>query len=175
MLGALLAVFDRAFCPDTFKRSDASVWRRACRWLPVARSESMWSGEQSLLLRASLRIRSAGRRRAGSLQRVCVGGRGLEPGEGVSYGGSVGIEITRPGYHLGRIPASKGKTYPVEGLTPEEVRALLAQCSGTASYGPSDSTWRCSVRRSQALTAAVRNLMHPPLHQAPAHWFCSSR
>jgi hypothetical protein len=53
----------------------------------------------------------------------------------VLYGGSVGIEITRPEYHLGRIPASKGKTYSVEILTPDEVRALLAQCSQTSSYG----------------------------------------
>ena len=43
--------------------------------------------------------------------------------------------ITKPGYRKGRSPANKGKTYPAEVLTPEEVRALLAQCSATSSYG----------------------------------------
>ena len=31
--------------------------------------------------------------------------------------------------------ACRGKTYPVEILTPEEVRAMAAQCSTTTSYG----------------------------------------
>ena len=44
----------------------------------------------------------------------------------------MGIGITRPGYDLRRIPASKGLTYPVEILTPDEIRALRAQCSETA-------------------------------------------
>jgi len=43
--------------------------------------------------------------------------------------------VTDPGYHSGRIPATKGKTYPAEILTPDEIRALAKQCSTTASYG----------------------------------------
>jgi hypothetical protein len=57
----------------------------------------------------------------------------MEPGEAASYRGSVGIEITRPGYHLGRTPAGKGTIYPVEILTADEVRALPALCSMTSA------------------------------------------
>ena len=79
------------------------------------------------------------------------------------YGGSVGIEITRPGYHLGRIPASKGKTYPVEILTPDEVRALLAQCSQTSSYGIRHRAlivmlYRTGLRCGEALALHVKDI-----------------
>ena len=53
----------------------------------------------------------------------------------MSYARSVGFDGTQRGDHRGRIPTSKGKTYPVEILAPDEVRALLAQCSPTSSYG----------------------------------------
>ena len=46
-----------------------------------------------------------------------------------------GIADHEPGYRKGQSPPSKGKTYPAEVLTPEELRALLAQCSSTSSYG----------------------------------------
>jgi site-specific recombinase XerD len=39
---------------------------------------------------------------------------------------------SQPGYHRGRPPANKAKTYPAEILTPEEVRALLHACPATA-------------------------------------------
>lgn len=45
------------------------------------------------------------------------------------------VDVTRPGMMRGRIPANKGKRYPSEVLTPDEVRALLAQCSQTSSTG----------------------------------------
>ena len=43
--------------------------------------------------------------------------------------------ITKPGYRKGQSPASKSNTYPAEVLTPDEVRALLAECSPISSYG----------------------------------------
>ena len=87
----------------------------------------------------------------------------MESGAAVSYGGSVGIEITRPGYHLGRTPASKGKTYPVEILTPDEVRALLAQCSPTSSYGIRHRAlivmlYRTGVRCGEALALHPKDI-----------------
>ncbi|MEA2023089.1 MAG: hypothetical protein U9N79_02230 [Actinomycetota bacterium] len=45
------------------------------------------------------------------------------------------IDVTGPGHHRGRTPANKGRTYPAEVLTPDEVRRLLAQCSATSSTG----------------------------------------
>ena len=33
--------------------------------------------------------------------------------------------VTHPGYHTGRIPANKGRRYPIEILTPREVAAVL--------------------------------------------------
>jgi site-specific recombinase XerD len=42
---------------------------------------------------------------------------------------------TAPGYHAGRAPANKGKTYPAEILTPDEVRALIRGCSNRAPTG----------------------------------------
>ena len=45
------------------------------------------------------------------------------------------VRVTEPGYHRGRVPPNKGKTYPVEILTPDEVRALAAQCSTTSNFG----------------------------------------
>ena len=40
-----------------------------------------------------------------------------------------------PGYFDGREPANKGKTYPAEILTPEEIKALFAQISSTGWIG----------------------------------------
>ena len=53
----------------------------------------------------------------------------------VAYVVAMASSITEPGYRKGQSPASKGKTYPAEVLTPDEVRALLAECSATSSYG----------------------------------------
>ena len=39
------------------------------------------------------------------------------------------------GYHEGREPANKGRTYPPEVLTGEEVRALIEACSSRAPTG----------------------------------------
>ena len=59
----------------------------------------------------------------------------MEPGPAVTYVVPVGIDVTQPGYHRGRVPANKGRTYPAEVLTPDEVLALLDQCSQTSSLG----------------------------------------
>ena len=40
---------------------------------------------------------------------------------------------TQPGFMSGRVPANKGKRYPPEVLTRDEVEALIAQCGNTAT------------------------------------------
>jgi len=42
---------------------------------------------------------------------------------------------TDKGYHSGREPANKGRTYPPEVLTPDEVRRLVEACSNRAPTG----------------------------------------
>jgi site-specific recombinase XerD len=42
---------------------------------------------------------------------------------------------TEPGFHSGREPANKGKTYPPEVLTADEVRSLIEACSNRAPTG----------------------------------------
>ena len=64
--------------------------------------------------------------------------------------------VTDPGYHRGREPANKGKRYPPEVLTPDEVRALLAACSPTSSIGLRNralitTLYRAGLRVSEAL------------------------
>ncbi|MCL1693701.1 MAG: site-specific integrase [Actinomycetia bacterium] len=45
------------------------------------------------------------------------------------------VDVSQPGRRRGRTPANKGKTYPVEILTPGEIRDLAFQCSPTTSLG----------------------------------------
>ena len=64
--------------------------------------------------------------------------------------------VTDPGYHRGREPANKGKRYPPEVLTPDEVRALFAGCSTTSSTGLRNralitTLYRAGLRVSEAL------------------------
>jgi integrase/recombinase XerC len=71
--------------------------------------------------------------------------------------------ITEPGYRRGRPPANKGRTYPAEVLTPEEVRALLAQCSATSSYGLRHRAlialpYRTGLRLGEALALELKDL-----------------
>ena len=71
--------------------------------------------------------------------------------------------VTHPDYHRGRIPASKGKTYPAEILTPDEVRALAAQCSTTTSLGIRHRAlivllYRTGLRISEALALRPKDL-----------------
>jgi len=71
--------------------------------------------------------------------------------------------VTQPGYHKGRVPANKGRRYPAEVLTPDEVRALLAQCSETSSLGLRHRAlitvlYRTGVRCSEALALSVKDI-----------------
>jgi integrase/recombinase XerD len=64
--------------------------------------------------------------------------------------------VSLPGYHKGRVPANKGKKYPAEILTPEEVGALMAQISTTSSLGLRNRAlitvlYRAGLRHSEAL------------------------
>ena len=68
--------------------------------------------------------------------------------------------VTDPGEHHGRPSANRGKTYPVEILTPDEVRGLAAQCSVTSSRGIRHRAlivllYRTGLRISEALALAV--------------------
>jgi len=61
-----------------------------------------------------------------------------------------------PGYHKGRIPANKGKKYPAEILTPDEVAILFRQISTTTSIGIRNRAlitvlYRAGLRHSEAL------------------------
>ena len=73
------------------------------------------------------------------------------------------VDVTRPGHHRGRIPANRGKTFPVEVLTPGEVRALLAQCSKTSSLGIRDralitTLYRAGLRCAEALALRIKDV-----------------
>jgi len=65
------------------------------------------------------------------------------------------IDVTRPGYHAGRIPANKGRRYPPEILTGEEVHAILAACgttvSGIRNRALTTVLYRAGLRISEAL------------------------
>ncbi len=73
------------------------------------------------------------------------------------------VDVTRPGYHRERVPASKGKTFPVEILTPDDVRALAAQCSITSSSGLRHRAlivllYRTGLRISEALALRPKDV-----------------
>ena len=80
----------------------------------------------------------------------------------VSYGVAM-VADTRPAnLHLGAA-AQRGKTYPVEILTPDEVRALAAQCSTTAIYGVRHRAvivllYRTGLRLSEALALRPKDI-----------------
>jgi hypothetical protein len=82
---------------------------------------------------------------------------GLEPGSSVAYGAPMGIDVTQPGYHRGRTPANKGRTYP------DEVRALLLQCSENSSLGVRHRAliamlYRTGRRCSEALALRIKDV-----------------
>jgi site-specific recombinase XerD len=43
--------------------------------------------------------------------------------------------VTEPGYHSGRPAPNRGRTFPAEILTPDEVKALIRACSNRAPTG----------------------------------------
>jgi site-specific recombinase XerD len=65
--------------------------------------------------------------------------------------------VTMPGYHKGREPANKGKKYPAEILSPDEIAALFSQISTTSSIGVRNRAlitvlYRAGLRHSEALS-----------------------
>ena len=65
--------------------------------------------------------------------------------------------------HSDRTPANKGKRYPAEPLTPEEVRALLQACSSRAPTGIRNRAlitvlYRCGLRISEALALEPKDV-----------------
>jgi site-specific recombinase XerD len=73
------------------------------------------------------------------------------------------IDVTRPGYHAGRTPGNKGRTYPAEVLTPGEVRRLLARCSQTSATGTRYRAlitvmYRAGLRCSEALALHLKDV-----------------
>ena len=58
----------------------------------------------------------------------------MESARVVSYGVAMVDDAWVANFRFGAA-SRRGKTYPVEILTPDEVRALAAQCSKTTSYG----------------------------------------
>jgi site-specific recombinase XerD len=71
--------------------------------------------------------------------------------------------ICTRGYHRGRVPANKGRRYPAEVLTPDEVRALLAACSSRAPTGIRNKAliaalYRGGLRLGEALALMPKDL-----------------
>jgi len=98
------------------------------------------------------------------LGRSCI--EGLVAMVFVSYGATMGIDVTRPGYRRGRAPANKGRTYPAEVLTPTEIRALLSRCSTTSSTGMRHRAlitvmYRAGLRCSEALALRPKDVDLP--------------
>jgi len=70
--------------------------------------------------------------------------------------------VTMPGYHQGREP-NKGKRYPAEILTPEEVRSLFGQISITSSIGLRNRAvitvlYRAGLRHAEALALLEKDV-----------------
>lgn len=70
---------------------------------------------------------------------------------------------TRPGYHKGRAPANKGKKYPPEPLTEQEIYRLLDACHrsnpvGHRTYALIVLLWRSGLRIHEALLLEPRDL-----------------
>jgi site-specific recombinase XerD len=71
--------------------------------------------------------------------------------------------ITTPGYHSGRTAPNKGRTYPPEVLTEDEVKALIRACSNRAPTGIRNRAlitvmYRAGLRLSEALALKPKNI-----------------
>ncbi|MGZ8774094.1 MAG: tyrosine-type recombinase/integrase [Acidimicrobiia bacterium] len=73
------------------------------------------------------------------------------------------IPITQPGYHLGREAPNKGRSFPVEVLTEDEVRALIRACSNRAPTGIRNralitTMYRGGLRLGEALALKPKDI-----------------
>lgn len=71
--------------------------------------------------------------------------------------------VSMPGYHKGRAPANKGKKYPAEILTPEEIARLFEQISAQTSIGIRNRAlltvlYRAGLRHSEALALLTKDV-----------------
>lgn len=71
--------------------------------------------------------------------------------------------VTTPGYHAGRIAPNKGRSFPAEVLTPDEVNALIKACSNRAPTGIRNraliaALYRCGLRLGEALALRPKDL-----------------
>jgi integrase len=67
--------------------------------------------------------------------------------------------VTLPGYHAGRPPRNKGRRYPADPPTVEEIIAVM-RCAGLGSDGARLRAlivllWRAGLRISEALALAL--------------------
>ena len=75
---------------------------------------------------------------------------------------SITSPVTASGYHLGRTAPNKGRSYPAEVLTPDEVTALIKACSNRAPTGIRNralitSLYRGGLRLAEALALAPKD------------------
>jgi site-specific recombinase XerD len=71
--------------------------------------------------------------------------------------------IITPGYHAGRTAPNKGKTFPAEVLTEDEVKALIRSCSNRAPTGIRNRAlitvmYRAGLRLSEALALKPKDI-----------------
>jgi site-specific recombinase XerD len=71
--------------------------------------------------------------------------------------------ITTPGYHTGRTAPNKGRTYPPEVLTEDEVKSLIRACSNRAPTGIRNRAlitvmYRAGLRLSEALALKPKDV-----------------
>jgi site-specific recombinase XerD len=71
--------------------------------------------------------------------------------------------ITTPGYHSGRTAPNKGRTYPPEVLTEDEVKSLIRACSNRAPTGIRNRAlitvmYRAGLRLSEALALKSKDI-----------------
>ena len=71
--------------------------------------------------------------------------------------------VTAPGYHAGRTAPNKGRTFPAEVLTPDEVTTLIKACSNRAPTGIRNralitSLYRGGLRLGEALALAPKDV-----------------
>jgi site-specific recombinase XerD len=71
--------------------------------------------------------------------------------------------VTTPGYHSGRTAPNKGRTYPPEVLTEDEVKSLIRACSNRAPTGIRNRAlitvmYRAGLRLSEALALKPKDV-----------------